>query len=116
MKLEEICIFLRYQFGADNAGTHFYHSHSGLQKLDGQYGSVIVRQPRRLDPHGQLYDHDRPEHVVEMSDWMHEMANERFPGRLVRNVGQVPENVLINGKGRWKVIYKSIKRYSRLRE
>lgn len=96
----------RYQFIASNPGTHFYHSHSGMQKIDGLYGSLIVRQPRTIDPHSVLYDHDLSTHVILISDWMHEMSIERFPGRLRNNPGQVPESVLINGKGRSEVIFR----------
>lgn len=47
----------RYSFVARNPGTHFYHSHSGLQKADGIYGALIARTP---DDFGfnDLYDHD----------------------------------------------------------
>lgn len=92
----------RYQFVASNPGTHFYHSHSGLNKMDGQYGSLVVRESPSVDPHGIFYDRDLPTHVILLSDWMHEMATERFPGRLRNNPGQRPASALINGKGRWK--------------
>lgn len=38
-----------------------------------------------------------------ISDWFHEFAEERFPGRLAVNTGQAPESVLINGKGQFRV-------------
>ncbi|XP_015605758.1 uncharacterized protein LOC107272784 [Cephus cinctus] len=91
----------RYQFTAINYGTLFYHSHSALQKLDGQYGSFIVRQPASVDPHSHLYDEDLPTHVLLLSDFLHEMSEERFPGRTTRSPGQIPDSLLINGKGRW---------------
>lgn len=74
--------FLRYQFTAGNAGTHFWHAHTGLQKLDGLYGSIVVRQAPSKDPNSYLYDYDLTTHIIMMSDWMHEDAAERFPGRL----------------------------------
>ncbi|XP_034840580.1 uncharacterized protein stw [Maniola hyperantus] len=91
----------RYQWKG-NAGTHFWHAHTGLQKLDGIYGSVIVRQPPSKDPNSHLYDYDLTTHVMLISDWLHEDATERFPGRLAVNTGQDPENVLINGKGQFR--------------
>ncbi|XP_039747362.1 laccase-5 [Pararge aegeria] len=91
----------RYQWQG-NAGTHFWHAHTGLQKLDGIYGSIIVRQPPSKDPNSHLYDYDLTTHVIVMSDWLHEDATERFPGRLAVNTGQDPENVLINGKGQFR--------------
>nr|AWK23445.1 laccase 2 [Chrysomela populi] len=92
----------RYQWIAGNAGTHFWHAHTGLQKLDGLYGSIVIRQPPSRDPNSYLYDYDLTTHVVLLSDWLHEDASERFPGRLAVNTGQIPENLLVNGKGQFR--------------
>ncbi|KAK7590828.1 hypothetical protein V9T40_002441 [Parthenolecanium corni] len=91
----------RYQWYAGNAGTHFWHAHTGLQKLDGIYGSIVVRQAPSADPNSHLYDYDLTTHVMLISDWLHEDAMERYPGRLAANTGQDPETVLINGKGQF---------------
>lgn len=91
----------RYQWQG-NAGTHFWHAHTGLQKLDGLYGSIVVRQPPSKDPNSHLYDYDLTTHVMLISDWLHEDAAERYPGRLAVNTGQDPESVLINGKGQFR--------------
>ncbi|XP_011177989.1 uncharacterized protein LOC105209329 isoform X1 [Zeugodacus cucurbitae] len=91
----------RYQW-TGNAGTHFWHSHHGLQKLDGIYGSIVVRQPPSRDPNSHLYDFDLTTHIMLISDWLHEDAAERYPGRLAVNTGQDPESVLINGKGQFR--------------
>ncbi|GBP81797.1 Laccase-1 [Eumeta japonica] len=48
----------RYQFNATQAGTHFWHSHSGMQRADGAAGAMIVRKPASTEPHGELYDFD----------------------------------------------------------
>lgn len=89
---------------AANAGTHFWHSHAGLQKLDGLYGSVIVRQPLSEDLNSKHYDEDLSSHVVLISDWFHGYSFERFPGLLdPKRKGQAAQNVLINGKGRYTV-------------
>jgi L-ascorbate oxidase len=85
-----------------NAGTHFWHAHTGLQKVDGLYGSVIVRQPPSRDPNSHLYDFDLTTHIMLLSDWLHEDAAERYPGRLAVNTGQDPESMLINGKGQFR--------------
>ncbi|RZF37807.1 hypothetical protein LSTR_LSTR007169 [Laodelphax striatellus] len=92
----------RYQWIAGNAGTHFWHAHTGLQKIDGIYGSIVVRQPPSADPNSHLYDYDLTTHVMLLSDWLHEDAMERFPGRLAANTGQDPETLLINGKGQFQ--------------
>lgn len=71
--------------------------------MDGLYGSIVIRQPPSKDPNSNLYDYDLTTHVVLISDWFHENAAERFPGRLAVNTGQAPESVLINGKGQFRV-------------
>lgn len=87
-----------------NSGTHFYHSHISVHMIDGQYGSFIIRDPPQLNPFYNLYDMDHPKHVIVISDWMHELSLERFPGRYRRiPKGQTPQNFLINGRGNWTV-------------
>ncbi|EFN65085.1 Uncharacterized protein F44E2.2 [Camponotus floridanus] len=93
----------RYQFRVKNSGTHFYHSHISVHMIDGQYGSLIVRDPPQLNPHYGSYDEDRLEHVIIISDWMHELSLERLPGRYRTNSGQTPDNFLINGRGNWTI-------------
>ncbi|XP_076303579.1 uncharacterized protein LOC143221864 [Lasioglossum baleicum] len=92
----------RYQFHANNSGTHFWHSHVGLQKMNGFAGSFIVREPAEEDPNSDLYDYDLANHVVFISDWMIENAVERFPGRTEGITQQLPDDLLINGRGRYK--------------
>lgn len=92
----------RYQWTAGNEGTHFWHAHTGMQKIDGLYGSVVIRQPPSKDTNSNLYDYDLTTHVMLISDWFHESGTERFPGRLAVNTGQAPESVLINGKGQFR--------------
>ncbi|KAH0561522.1 laccase-5-like isoform X1 [Cotesia glomerata] len=89
----------RYQFLAAESGTFFYHSHVSVHRLDGQYGPLIIREPREEDPNSQYYEVDDPAHVILISDWMHELATERFPGLRKRWSTQRAENILINGRG-----------------
>ncbi|XP_067009264.2 uncharacterized protein [Anabrus simplex] len=89
----------RYAFNASTPGTHFWHSHDGLQKLDGIVGSFVVRQPRIVDPVSQLYDRDVTSHVLVITDWWHQDSNDRFPGHRRRDPGQNPDAYLINGLG-----------------
>ncbi|KAH0561520.1 hypothetical protein KQX54_017383 [Cotesia glomerata] len=89
----------RYQFPASESGTFFYHSHVALHRLDGQYGPLIIREPREDDPNSQYYDVDDPAHVILISDWMHELATERFPGLRKRWNSEAADNILINGRG-----------------
>ncbi|KAK2581552.1 hypothetical protein KPH14_005204 [Odynerus spinipes] len=91
----------RYQFSADNSGTHFYHSHSSLFMIDGQQGPLIVRSPKSTDVNGRLYDFDLFDHVIFLSDWLHTLALDLYPGRYAMRPGQFPDNFLINGHGDW---------------
>lgn len=52
-----------YEFPVRQAGTYWYHSHSGLQEAMGHYGPIII-DPAGPDP--VAYDR---EHVVVLSDW-----------------------------------------------
>ncbi|KOX80001.1 Laccase, partial [Melipona quadrifasciata] len=87
----------RYNFKVKNSGTHFYHSHISTHMLDGQYGGLIVRDPPSKDPHYQLFDKD--EIIIFLSDWMHELSIERYPGWYLHDLGQTAKNILINGLG-----------------
>jgi FtsP/CotA-like multicopper oxidase with cupredoxin domain len=52
-----------YEFPVRQAGTYWYHSHSGLQELVGQYGPMVI------DPAGaEPAPYDR-EHVLVLSDY-----------------------------------------------
>nr|XP_046484960.1 uncharacterized protein LOC124220309 isoform X2 [Neodiprion pinetum] len=90
----------RYQFMATNQGTHFWHSHDALQKMDGLYGSLVIREPPQSDPNSHLYDYDTPSTVMVISDWLHREATEHYPG-LLDTPGQIAEAVLIHGRGQW---------------
>lgn len=52
-----------YEFPVRQAGTFWYHSHSGLQEAMGHYGPIII-DPETPDP--VAYDR---EHVLILSDW-----------------------------------------------
>ncbi|MFP6639416.1 MAG: multicopper oxidase domain-containing protein, partial [Myxococcota bacterium] len=55
-----------YEFPIRQAGTYWYHSHSGLQEQRGVYGSIVIH-PRDGPLHAA--DHD---YVVVLSDWTDE--------------------------------------------
>jgi CopA family copper-resistance protein len=59
-----------YVFDVRQAGTYWYHSHSGMQEAMGQYGAIVI-DPAGKDPVAC----DR-EHVIVLSDWsfMHPMG------------------------------------------
>ncbi len=52
-----------YEFPIIQAGTYWYHSHSGLQELEGHYGPIVI-DPAGADP--VAYDR---EHVIVLSDY-----------------------------------------------
>nr|ALQ52760.1 laccase BP76 [Neocapritermes taracua] len=89
----------RYDFFANNEGTLYWHSHDGLQKLDGIQGSIVVRKPKSTDLNGDTYDLDVPDHTLLILDWINTTAGERFPGLLQRLPGQEPITFLLEDRG-----------------
>jgi CopA family copper-resistance protein len=55
-----------YRFAVKQAGTYWYHSHSGLQEQLGHYGALIIEPATRSGP---AYDR---EHVLMLADWTFE--------------------------------------------
>ncbi|XP_065224731.1 uncharacterized protein LOC135848697 [Planococcus citri] len=91
----------RYDFFATTFGTHFYHSHSGLQLFDGLSGALIVRTSDIENPLRGLYDYDLFSHTILIQDWLHVMMDDKFPG-YNRNKTMItikPDTYLINGMG-----------------
>ena len=66
-----------YRFPAQQSGTYWYHSHSGLQEQAGLYGAIII-DPREPEP----YHYDR-EYIVVLSDW-HDSPPEEILANLIR--------------------------------
>lgn len=61
-----------YRFPVQQAGTYWYHSHSGLQEQLGHYGPLIIDP---LEPEPYAYDR---EYVVLLSDWSMESPQRVF--------------------------------------
>jgi FtsP/CotA-like multicopper oxidase with cupredoxin domain len=61
-----------YTFDVRQAGTYWYHSHSGFQEQRGIYGPLVI-EPRGDDPIAS----DR-EHVILLSDWTDERPERVF--------------------------------------
>ncbi|XP_026666521.1 laccase-1-like isoform X2 [Ceratina calcarata] len=89
----------RYDYLATEAGTHFWHSHSGFQRGDGVYGALIVRSPPRSNWHDGLYDFD--EHNVLITDWTHRLGIDKFLNHHHAGGDNKPPSILINGLGRY---------------
>lgn len=100
-----------YRFKAMPAGTFWYHSHVGSQRIDGLLGAFIVRK-FELDP--------LPEHILIIQDWNHDWDGDtgyRFMlyGIIENRTKYVPsqsldgssfslfkaQSGLINGRGRF---------------
>lgn len=91
----------RYAFTADHEGTHWWHSHIGMQRTDGALGALIVRQPMTKTRYGNLYDYDLPEHVMVIQDWDIRTGTSSF-NSFHHSIGNnKPKNILINGKGKY---------------
>ena len=60
-----------YRFDVNQAGTYWYHSHSGFQEQRGVYGPLVIESPN--DP----IKADR-EHVILLSDWTDEQPERVF--------------------------------------
>jgi FtsP/CotA-like multicopper oxidase with cupredoxin domain len=101
-----------YEFRATPAGTHWYHSHTGVQYGDGLLGPLIVEE---LTP---IAAYDR-EVILLLNDWFLQSGDTLLAGLLKgkgmkmpgeagmkgmgngKDVGDVPfQSGLINGKGR----------------
>jgi len=61
-----------YEFPLIQAGTYWYHSHTGLQEQLGIHGSIVI-EPN--EPRTDIEAVDE-EHVVALSDWSNENPNE----------------------------------------
>ncbi len=69
-----------YRFPVKQAGTYWYHSHSGFQEQVGHYGPIII------DPKGASPVHYDREHVIMLGDWTREN-----PDRLFRKLKKSSE-------------------------
>lgn len=68
-----------YEFPIEQAGTYWYHSHSGLQEMVGLYGPIVI------DPAGgEAAPYDR-DHVILLSD-----HGKVAPERILRNLKAEP--------------------------
>lgn len=88
-----------YEFALKQAGTYWYHSHTGLQEQKGVYGSIQINpKEKRLD-----YDKDL---VLVLSDWMDEN-----PRQQLRNLKRGNEWYLIK-KGQIQSLNKILKKHA----
>jgi CopA family copper-resistance protein len=69
-----------YRFPAQQNGTYWYHSHSGLQEQAGVYGAIVI-EPKAREP----FRYDR-EYVVVLSDW-----HDTKPEAVLANLKKMPD-------------------------
>jgi FtsP/CotA-like multicopper oxidase with cupredoxin domain len=94
--------FLVYKFTPTEAGTFWYHSHSGVQYANGFFGALVVHAKNET-----YYDEER---VLVLSDWYHSITEELLVNFLSASSGgnePVPDSALINGVGRFNCSYSS---------
>ncbi|CAH2001521.1 unnamed protein product [Acanthoscelides obtectus] len=59
----------QYKFRASTPGTHMYHAFSNEDRAHGLFGSLVVKQADKLDPHKKYYDLDYDNHTILLSEW-----------------------------------------------
>lgn len=87
----------QYMFAIKQAGTYWYHSHTGLQEQRGVYGSI------QINPKETSLDYDR-DFVLVLSDWIDE-----DPHSQLRNLKRGNEWYLIK-KGQIQSLDKVLKK------
>lgn len=70
----EFATTFRYNFLASEAGTQFYHAHTGHHRVNGLDSGIVVRQASSKDLNSGLYDFDLKEHLITIFDWMYHDA------------------------------------------
>ncbi|MEQ8441285.1 MAG: copper resistance system multicopper oxidase [Alphaproteobacteria bacterium] len=69
-----------YQFPIVQAGTYWFHSHTGFQEPDGAYGAIIIEPEDR-----ETFRYDR-EYVIQLTD-----AHPHSGDRIMRNLRMMPD-------------------------
>ncbi|MBR9871096.1 MAG: copper resistance system multicopper oxidase [Gammaproteobacteria bacterium] len=69
-----------YEFSVVQAGTYWFHSHSGFQEPDGAFGSIII-EPKGREP----FRYDR-EYVIQLTD-----KHPHTGDRIMRNLKMMPD-------------------------
>lgn len=88
----------QYKFQAHNSGTHYWHAHAGMQRGDGIFGALVVRDTSYKSVMAH-YDHDLPEHTVIVQDWLDQYSSSKFSLHHHSMRDNEPSSILINGRG-----------------
>jgi FtsP/CotA-like multicopper oxidase with cupredoxin domain len=82
-----------YEFRATPAGTHWYHSHVGVQYSEGLFGPLVV------DEQTPIAKYDRDE-VLLINDWFLQSGDTLLEGLLKGGMGKMPGKMeMKDGKG-----------------
>lgn len=59
-----------HEFVVDNPGTHYWHGHTSMDRMDGLQGAIIVDDPNNPEQQAlkDMYDEDR---IIFIQDWYH---------------------------------------------
>lgn len=96
-------------FNADISGTHWWHSHVGMQRSDGAFGAFIIREPVTEIPiqiQQATDNEDTTGFIMMMQDWEHVVGVAGFSSFHHSIGNNKPKNILINGKGRYSGLKK----------
>ena len=61
-------------------------------------GALVVRPSK--DSNSYLYDYDLNEHIIHLTDWVHQLTIAKFTDFEYAEGGEDIDSILINGKGR----------------
>ncbi|XP_066591244.1 uncharacterized protein [Prorops nasuta] len=86
-----------YEFKANPAGSHMWHSHIGFEESDGLFGGLIIRKAN--DSISDYYDYDLAEHTVIIWHWYPSNTGSILPKALHKRTFVSGFGLLINGFG-----------------
>jgi hypothetical protein len=69
-----------------------------MQRSEGVFGSLVVRQSPSREPHTGSYDFDLPEHVLVVNEWQNKPLIDIFTASHHSNGTEKADAVLINGE------------------
>ncbi|CAF1135389.1 unnamed protein product [Didymodactylos carnosus] len=88
-----------YYFHTTKPGTYWYHSHFGIQYIDGLKGAIVVCDPD--DPYKVSYNRSQDD-VLQCTDWYHSNATylyNLYLSNALHGAEPIPESCLINNFG-----------------
>ena len=106
--------------GVEEAGTFWWHGHSGLLRGDGLFGGLVIHRPHEPEDSGDndgeswtgetemsAYNYTQ-EHLLLVGDWYHRSGQELLewyhsPRSFRRE--PVPESMLVNGWGHFDCVH-----------